>query len=323
MVEVETKREKKAARKSWRWWILLPFLLAVPFLTRDDYLIHIVNMIGIYTILSMGLNLLMGFTGQFSMGQAGFYAVGAYTSALLATKLGLPFWASLPLAGLSAGALGVAVGLVLRARAYVLALATIAFNEIVRIVILQWIPLTKGPSGVGDIPAPRIGNFIFNTDYRYYYLILAILLIHYVMVGRLIDSRIGRAMRALRDNELAAEAVGVYGLRYKVMAFAFAGFFSGLAGSLYAHLMGYVHPDSFHVTESFKLYIMVVVGGMGSMIGSLIGAGTMIAVSEYLRPLQEYNLLVYGLVLLLILIFAPEGLYGLVTRVRAGLARKS
>ncbi len=291
-------------------------LLSVPFIVRGTYALHVVNQVGIFCLLALGLNLVVGFAGQLSVGQAGFYGIGAYTSAILATRYGVPFWLALPAAGCLTGLVGALIGPILRLRGVFLAMATLAFGEIVRIVISNWVPVTNGPNGISGIPFPALGGFPLATDGRYYYLILAWVLLCYGCIGRMIDSRIGRAMNAIRDNQDAAEIMGVHVARYKMMAFAVAAFFAGVAGSLFAHLQTFISPDQFTFITSVDIIFMVVVGGLGSIPGSLIGAAVVVIAPEFLRFFKYYRLIVYSLVILFILIFAPRGLYGAVARLK-------
>lgn len=298
-------------------WAVVGALALVPLVMPNVYTIHVLNEVGINSLLALGLNLVIGGAGQLSVGQAGFYGVGAYTAGILATRLGFPFWATLPLAGIAAGVVGLVIGPVLRLRGVSLAVATLAFGEIVRIVISNWMTLTNGPNGIPGIPFPSLAGFVFNTDYRYYYLVLAWVVLCYLTVARLADSRVGRAMNALRDNQDAAEAMGVDVIRYKVMAFVVAAAFAGVAGALFAHLQTYISPDNFTFLTSVDIIFMVVVGGLGSVPGSLVGAFVVVVGPEFLRFFKDYRLIVYSLVMLTFLIFAPKGLLGLVQRLVA------
>jgi branched-chain amino acid transport system permease protein len=292
-------------------WAAGAALTLLPLAVRDPYQFRVLNFVGINALLALGLNLVVGMAGQISMGQAGFYGVGAYTAALLAVRAGLPFWLTLPSAGLVAGALGLVIGPVLRVCGVFLAVATLAFGEIVRIVISN-LALTNGPNGIPGIPAPSLGPFRFDSDARYYYLVLLCVVACAAAIARLSDSRVGRAMRALRDNEDAAEVMGVHVLRYKVMAFAVAAAFAGIAGALLAHLQTYISPESFTFLTSVDIVFMAVVGGLGSVPGSVVGAFVVVVAPEWLRVLQAYRLMVYSLVILAVLIFFPRGLWGVV-----------
>ena len=292
--------------------ILLILLIAsIPLWVRDVYYLRILNMMGISVLLTLGFNLLIGFTGQISLGQAGFYGVGAYVSALLSKRLGASFWIDLPMAGIAGGILGFLIGPVLRLRGYGLAMATFFLGEIVRIVLVQWEPVTGGAIGLTNIPYPRIGEWVLSTNEQFFYLILILGILNYFTIIRVINSRIGRAMQAIRDNQEAAEVIGIRTTRYKIMAFMLAGFFSGIAGSLYAHLTTFISPESFDIIKSVEILTMVMVGGVGSPIGSVIGAAILTLLPELLRIFQEYRLILLGGMILLILNFTPDGLAGI------------
>lgn len=288
------------------------FLLVLPLFIQDIYVMHLVNMIGIYSLHVIGLNLLVGFIGQFNLGQAGFYGLGAYASTLLVMKTGLSFWPSLIIAGMFAGLFGIILGPILKLRGHILAMATIGFGEIVRLILLNWLSLTNGPRGIVDIPPPSIGGFRFETDHSYYYLIIFWVIFCYFIVNRVINSRLGRAMRSIRDDEVAAEAIGVNVLRYKIISLSIAGFFAGIAGALYAPLIGYLHPIIAHWDETVKIFTMVVIGGVGSIVGSILGAITLVVGIEYLRIFEQYRLIVYGVLIITALIYAPKGLWGVI-----------
>jgi branched-chain amino acid transport system permease protein len=297
-------------------WIVIGLLLALPFLVRDAYMMRLVNIIGINCLLALGLNLVIGVAGQLDAGQAGFFAIGAYTAGILGVTFGVPFWVTMFVAAIAAGLMAFAIGPVLRLRGVFLAVATLAFGEIVRIVISNWIPVTRGPNGIPGIPFPSLGAFVFDTDQRYYYLVLAWVLVAYAVVARMADSRIGRAMKAIRDNQDAAEVMGVHAIRYKIIAFVVAATFAGVAGALLAHLQTYISPENFTFLTSVDIIFMVVLGGLGSAPGSIVGAFVVTVAPEWLRFLKDYRIIVYALIILSVLIFAPAGLYGAIGRLR-------
>jgi branched-chain amino acid transport system permease protein len=311
----ELSMEMKIARfHKLLFCILVFFLLLLPVLVHDTYLIHIANILGIYILLTTGLNLVLGVCGQISVGHAGFWGIGAYTSALLIMKLGLNSWLAFFGAGLIGASAAFMIGPVLRLRGNVLAVATIAFGEIVRLVLINWVSLTNGPSGLHKIPPPSLGFLVLNTEQSFYYLILGCVVLNTVGLNRLINSRLGKIWRAIRDDEEGAKSLGVFTTKYKIYAFAVAGFSAGIAGSLYAHLASYISPHIFTLHESVRLLTMVVVGGEGSIGGAILGSLFLTLTSEYSRYLQEYSLIPYGVVMLLFLIFAPKGLIDLAQR---------
>jgi branched-chain amino acid transport system permease protein len=284
----------------------------VPLIISDVYLMHIMNMVGIFSVLAIGLNLFLGYCGQFSFGQAGFYAIGAYTSALLGIHFHLPFWVTLPIAGIFAGFIGFLIGPVLRLRGIFLGMATLGFGEIVRMFAMNLISLTNGPNGIMDIPAPQIGSFEFSSASSYYYITFSVVIINCVVALRMVNSRFGRAMKAIRDNEDAAEASGIYVLRYKVLTWVVAAFFAGIGGSLFAHMNGYISPELFEFWTSVNLVFMLIIGGMGTLIGSILGAFAIVTLPELFRVFAEYRMIIYPITIILILLFAPKGLYGMI-----------
>lgn len=293
--------------------ISVGFVLALilPLVIRDRYLLHLFTMSGIAAFLSVGITLLLGVAGQVSLGQAGFYAVGAYTSALLTTRLGWPFWLALPAAGTAAASAALTLGPVFRLRGHFLAVATAAFGEIVRLVLINWSVLTNGPRGITAIPPPRFGSWVVESVSAYYYLVLALLAAALWVGIRLRRGRLGRAWRALGGNPEAAEASGVPVTSLKALAFALAAFAAGLAGSLYAHFVGFVSPHTFTFEESVRILAMAVLGGLGSFTGGVGGAVALTLLPELLRPFEQYRLLILSGLLLCILVFFPRGLAGL------------
>lgn len=295
---------------------LLVALVAVPLVVHDAYVMRVINVIGINCLLALGLNLVIGVAGQLDAGQAGFFAVGAYVAGILGVRFGVPFWVNVVLAAAAAGVLAVAIGPIMRLRGVFLAVATLAFGEIVRIVIANWVPVTNGPNGIPGIAFPSLGGFVFDNDRRYYYLVLFWVLACYVVIARMADSRIGRAMKAVRDNQDAAEAMGVHAIRYKITAFGVAGAFAGVAGALLAHLQTYISPENFTFLTSIDIIFMVVLGGLGSVPGSIVGAMVVTVGPEFLRFLKDYRLIVYSLIILAVLVWVPGGLYGGLTWLR-------
>ncbi|MGE3913098.1 MAG: branched-chain amino acid ABC transporter permease, partial [Chloroflexota bacterium] len=244
--------------------IVLIGLALVP-LAGQAYVIHVTTLALIYCVLALGLQLLTGYAGQLSLGQAAFFGVGAYTSALLARDLGLPFWVTAPVAAMFAALLGACLAPLTRLRGHYLAVATLGFGEIVYLVLVNWETVTRGPFGLINIPPPAVGGFVLGTADRFYYLALAVAATAYVLVARLTraSSRFGRGLRAIRQNELAAAAVGVSPLTYKVQAFVLSAALAGLAGSLFAHFDGYLNPGEFRLDTSILVLLMIVVGGLG------------------------------------------------------------
>ncbi|MEX1325601.1 MAG: branched-chain amino acid ABC transporter permease [Desulfobacterales bacterium] len=291
--------------------VIVALLAIVPAVVTNLYHIQVMIFIGIYTILTLSLNLLNGYVGLLSIGHAAFYGVGAYASAKLVMTVGLPF----PLAMLGAGAVAGIMGYLiakptLRLSGIYMTLATLGFNMIFFLILQNWMSFTNGPLGIMDIPPPNIFGYEIETRVQYYYFVFFLVLLTVVSMHRLMTCRFGRALVSIRENELAAEAMGVHTTRYKIQAFVLAAFYAGIAGSFYAHFVKYISPDSFYIYESFILLAMLAFGGQGNLIGPVVGAAVLIIVPEIFRFLQEYRMLVYGGVLITMMLVRRQGLLG-------------
>ncbi|QUH25611.1 branched-chain amino acid ABC transporter permease [Serpentinicella alkaliphila] len=268
-------------------------------------------MAGIYMVLAMSLNLITGITGQLSLGHAAFYGIGAYTSALLSIRLGFGFLITALLGGIFTAIIASILGAAtLKLQGAYLAIVTLGFSEIVRIILLNWMSLTRGPMGITGIPRPKILNYQINSSSDYYYLILIIVVVTYISMNRIIDSRLGRAFRAIKEDDLAAQSMGINVLRYKIMAFTISAFYAGIAGSFYAHYVTYIDPQSFTFGESIQILSMVVLGGLGSMQGVMLGASILVFAPELMRSLAQYRMIIYGGILSIMMIVRPEGILG-------------
>jgi branched-chain amino acid transport system permease protein len=265
----------------------------------DFYFTGILVVVWINVILAVSLNLINGFTGQFSLGHAGFMAVGAYTSALLTIYTGWPFTIVLLVAGIVSALIGLLIGLpTLRLRGDYLAIATLGFGEIVRVVILN-LKITGGPRGLGGI-APKTS--FFSAE------LVAILTV--IIFVNMIRSSHGRAFVAIREDEIAAEAMGIDTTRYKVLAFSVGAAFAGIAGGLFAHHQMFIDPRSFTFQRSIEILVMVVFGGLGSITGSIVAAGALTILPEALRGIAQYRMVVYALLLIGLMLVRPQGLFG-------------
>jgi branched-chain amino acid transport system permease protein len=283
-------------------------LLTLP-LFLNDYYIDVIILAGIYIILALGLNVVLGFSGLLNLGFAAFYAVGAYSCALLTTRAGLGFWGALPLSIIITSLSGLILAFpALRLRGDYLAIVTLGFGEIVRLILNNWDSLTRGPNGISGIPAPLVLGFKLNTLMHYYYLVLGFVIIAVFVVRRVYYSRTGRAWLAIREDETAAEAMGINNTNFKFLAFTFGAFWAGLAGALFAGKMRFVSPESFSFMESVLIACMVILGGLGSIPGVILGAFILIVLPEMLREFQLYRMLALGAGLVLMMVFRPGGL---------------
>jgi len=302
-------------------WLALTLVMAVavffPFFT-ERYAHDVAISVLVYIILGLGLNVVVGLAGLLDLGYIAFFGVGAYTYALMSVHFGLSFWLCLPLAGCFAALAGCLIGYpTLRMRGDYLAIVTLGFGEIVRIVINNWMSLTNGPNGILGIKAP--GMYWWNGDgfehiwlnslEQLYYIILALAVFTVIAVYRINHSRIGRAFEAVREDQTAAELMGVNTLRIKLLAYALGATFGGLAGTFFAARMKFVSPESFTFIESAMVLAMVVLGGMGSIPGVILGSVALIALPEMFRGFELYRMFVFGGVMAVMMIFRPKGLW--------------
>ncbi len=295
-------------------------LLAAPS-ALGIYPTFLLSLFCIFTLVTVGLNILVGLAGQISLGHVGFFAIGAYTPALLLTKLGVSFWLGLPLAGLVAAGIGLALGLpALKVRGHYLALVTLAFGEIVQQVIIQWKEVTNGIDGV-HVPPPALFGMALAKGRGLYYVILGVTAVLVWAARNLTNSATGRAFKAMHSAELAAQAMGVGLAGYKLLAFVISAFYTGVAGALYGPVLGFISGEYFGLIQSIMYLMMIVIGGLGSVAGSIIGAAVFTLLPELLRRFEDFQELVYGGLLLGFIVFVPHGLAGIVGRLREAGAR--
>lgn len=285
-------------------FLILPLFL-------NNYYIDILSLAGLYALLSAGLNITVGSAGLLDLGYAGFYGVGAYVYALLSTGLGLSFWLGLPLGGLAAASFGVVLGMItLRLRGDYLAIVTLGFVQIIYLVFNNWDSVTNGPNGILNIGRPELPGWTLRQPIHFYYLVLALLLLTILAIDRLTHSQIGRAWIAIREDELAASAMGINTTQMKILAFALGAGIAGIAGVFFAAKYTFISPESFTFLESVRVLSMVVLGGMGSLPGAILGAFLLTVLPEILRELANYRMLIFGAALVAMMIFRPQGLLG-------------
>ena len=290
----------------------LIFILLVVFagqFIHNAYYLQVLTFIGINTLLALGLNMLMGYAGQISLGHAAFYGIGAYMTAILTVHYHLSPWLALPVSIAAAVIVAYIVGLpMLKLSGYYLGMGTLGFGMIINIIFREWSSVTGGASGFVGIPALEIGSVSFTSRRNYLYLVWGCVLLSIVICRRIIDSRVGRALRSIHDDEKAAAAVGVNTQTIKLQVFILSAGFSALAGFLYAHLVYFISPETFNFISSIRMVTMVVIGGMASIWGSLLGASLLTLLPEWLHAFSEFEMVVYGLILMIIMIFLPKGL---------------
>ncbi|MCI0527601.1 MAG: branched-chain amino acid ABC transporter ATP-binding protein/permease [Nitrospira sp.] len=298
--------------------LLALFIGSLPLFIHNPYYLSILVFIGISTILTVGLCLVMGYAGQISLGQAAFYGIGSYASAILTVKYGLSAWIALVLGGILTGLIAYGIGIpIFRLREHYLAVATLGLGVIVHLAFVEFDQWTGGPSGFPGIPRLSILGFTLKRDVDYFYVVWGITLLILFLSQNIVQSRIGRALRSIHDSEIAAEMVGVHIAHYKKQVFALSAIYASIAGSLHAHYLTFISPSDFGLLVSIELVIMASVGGLASIWGAIFGASAITGLTEILRSVMtrwlnnasdEYEILAYGLILMVTMIFMPDGL---------------
>ena len=310
--------KKSISASSWVYGLYrfgpIGIVLLLPIFLRGDYFLSLGQTICYYAIAVVGLNILVGFTGQMSLGQSGFMAIGAYTSALLSTKLGWPLWVTFPLSALSSGLVGVVIALaVIRTRGLYLAMITVAFGFVIEILSQRWVDLTGGTMGIYGVPLPTLfGNEIGPLGY--FYLIAITWAVMQWIADNLEESRWGKTLIALMHSEDAAKSVGIAINKQKVIAFVLSAAYAGIAGFFMAHQTGYINSDSFNIHVSIFFLVAMVIGGTGSRWGPLVGATLLTVIDQVLASFYEYRFFLYGGTLLGVLVLLPEGVMGVIEK---------
>jgi len=298
-------------------------VLVTPLLLQGNYLLNVFVFIGINTMLAVALNLLLGFAGQISLGHAAFFGLGAYISGILTTHYTINPCIAMIAAALCVGVIAFIIGFpILKLKGHYLAMATLGFGIIVYIIFNETVAWTGGPSGMSGIPNLSLGPVIFDSDMMNFYLIWAFTLLTMLLSINLANSRIGRALRAIHDSEVAARVMGVNVRLLKVQIFAVSALISALAGSLYAHTMTFIAPASFGFNFSVELVTMVIIGGLGSIYGSFLGAAILTLLPEFLRVFHDFDIVIYGLLLIVMTMFMPGGLIGGFETLAAAIKRR-
>ncbi|WP_431803931.1 branched-chain amino acid ABC transporter permease [Halobacillus andaensis] len=284
-----------------------------PFLNQNEYWLHILTLSFIWIIAVYGLNLLAGYTGYLSLAHAGFFAIGAYSLGLLTVKTGVNYWAALALSCLITSVIGFLIGLIaLRTKEHFFAIYTLCVGYVIYLVIDKWDSLTGGVRGLIGIPAPsNIGPLSFQSSLSQYYLVLVFLLATIFIMYRIVHSLTGRTFIAIRNSEELAKTIGISTMKNKLVVFVLSTFFAGLAGALYASFIRFIGPDIGYTTVIFDLLTYLLVGGIGTMAGPIVGTILIVSVSQSLQFLQDYRMLIFGPLLTLIIIFYPRGIVGL------------
>lgn len=297
--------------------LIVGVVAALPLILTDPFFILVLQSLGYLFIVTLGLDILVGWTGQISLGHAGLYAVGAYTTALLATRLQMPFWISAPFGAALAGVFGALLALPsLRAKGPYLAMVTVAFGFMAEVTANRW-SLTGGPMGIMAIPPPKLPNGAEMTPTQYFWLIAAVALACQLLANNLLTSRVGRTLLALRGSEVAAETVGINVYRWKVLAFVISSVYAGIGGVFFAHQNGFINSDTFVFGLSVSLLASVLMGGSGTLYGPLVGSVMLNLIPTIFAKMYEYHLYIYGGIILVTIIFLPDGIVGSLMKVRA------
>jgi len=292
--------------------------LVLPLVLPGPYHRHVLVLAGIFTLMALGFDLVLGYLGELSLGHAAFFGIGAYTTALLTRNFGVPFPLDLLLAGLLTGMFGVLIGAPsLRLKGPYFAIVTFGFAEILHLIALNWTSLTRGPMGLPDIPHAHLGPFPITTELGYYYVVLALIGAAILVTRRLLTSTVGHAFLAIRENEELASAAGIATFRFKLRAFVIGMIFAGAAGSVYARYVHFVDPTALSFYYTVTVVSMVIVGGQGSIAGTVLGALIFTLVPEYLRVAERARLVIFGALLMLAIVFMPDGVRGIWQRGRA------
>lgn len=300
--------------------VAVAVLALVPLLLNDPFITHMGIRAATAAIVVMGLTLFIGYTGQISLGHAAFFGLAAYISGIL-MKSGFPFLGSVAVATIAVGILGCLVGmLVLRTSGHYLALASIAVGVILQTLVKNS-SVTGGPSGLTAVPEPSLFGWSLNSDILYYYMVLVCMVVGFIILRRITDSRTGDALRSIANNELAAQSLGIPVFKYKVISFTISTMFAAFAGTLFVHYDGFIDPDRLGLHISIFFFVMAFIGGIGNLYGSIIGAFAITILEEYSQGFGSYNVLVYGALLAAVILFLPKGLSDLPSAVQRWRAR--
>lgn len=299
--------------KRFSYLLFFTLLALLPLLT-NSYTQYIVNLIGVYIVVSIGFNLILGYTGQFSFANAAFFGLGAYSCGLLMAHLHFSFWIAMPLSGLITAGLGAIIGLpALRLKVYSLAIVTIGFTLLMQYIYEHGGSLTFGVGGF-KVPFARISGYEFSSDKGKYFIVLPLAILIVILTKNILKSKYGRAFAALRENETIAQSFAIDLLHFKIIAFLVSAFIVGIGGSLFAIVVGFVSPESFGLTELLVELVIIVVGGLGSISGSIIGCILLVAIPEILRQFRGFEEVLFGFMLIMFMILMPGGIYGLLIK---------
>ena len=311
-----------ALYKKYSVFVLLAFVIImalVPTVITKSYQMGVLCRILMYATLAGSLNIINGYSGQTCIGHAGFFCIGAYCEAILATKLGLPFWVILPIAGVVTAIFGGAIAMpTLKMKGTYLSIVTLGFSEIIRLVALNWEGLTGGPMGIKGIPVPKLLGVEFSKSRNYYYIFLIIAVLFVFVTNRVVRSRVGRAWTSIREDELASKSLGVQTSVYKATNFMYGAFWAGIAGAAYAPYVRFIDSTMFTLDEGFSILSMVIIGGQGTLVGPIVGSVIVNLLQEVLRSAGQWRMVAYGMLIIVMMWCRPQGLVGASDSILAG-----
>ncbi|MEA5049975.1 MAG: branched-chain amino acid ABC transporter permease [Oscillospiraceae bacterium] len=303
--------------------VIAAVFLLIPLFVRSKTILNTLTLTMLYVVLTSSLNVVNGYSGQFNVGQAGFYCVGAYTAAILSTRFGWSFWALLPVSGLAAAAVSLVLsGPTAKLKGMYFTIITLGFCEIIRLVCKNWNSLTNGARGIAGVPAPDFFGIKYTRSLFFYYVIFAVMCLCVLCIYRVIRSRVGRAWLSIREDESAALSLGIRVSRYKMLNFAFSAFWAGVCGCFYAFFLRFVSPDSFSLDESFNILAMNVIGGQGTLLGPVVGAILINLITEFFRFALQYRMLIYSALIIAMMWLRPQGLIGAINTGAAARGRQ-
>ncbi len=291
--------------------ILIAAMLLTPFVMTNTYILHIIILSCVYACLTLSLNLVIGWSGQFSLGHVTFYGMGAYVTTLLVMNVGINFFIALVISAAFVGGFSALLCIpTLKLKGDYIAVVTLGFGEVFRLFVTNAVDITRGSMGIPAIPSPTIFGLEIDGKVAFYYFAITLLVLYTIFMIRFNNSGFGMATLTVKQDEIAAYSLGIYPKKYKLAAFVIGGVMAAIMGSFYATYMGMIGPTSFTYSESIKMVSMVVLGGMGSIPGSIIGAFLLTALPEALRAFSDYRMIIYGLAMVLMMIFKPNGIWG-------------
>jgi len=292
--------------------VLLVVILGLfPLFFNSSYVLRIVTICMMYVMIALSLNLLTGFLGLMTMGHAAFWGIGAYAAAILSTRAGFGMGTCMLVAAIAAGLFSLLLGLpTLRLKGYYLTVVTLGFCEIIRLVEMNSMELTRGPLGIAGIPSPNLFGFQFNSNRSVFYVMLVLVVVSALIIHSIVHSRIGLAIMSIREDDLAASTMGVNVFLYKIMVFIISSMIVGVAGAFYAHYINFIDPSSFTTAASMDMLIMAILGGLGSIPGTILGASILTILPETIRAMAQYRNLAYGIIIVILMMAKPDGILG-------------